>query len=75
MKKHEKIDLIIADEGMLLTQAGEVPVEERIFNSRVYDNNLNNWTEWSQEQVEEFIAQMEQVENEHEEVKEVGNEE
>jgi hypothetical protein len=75
MKKHDKIDLIIADEGMLLTQAGEVPVEERIFSSRVYDNNLNNWTEWSQEQVEEFIAQMEQVENEREEVKEVENEE
>lgn len=75
MKKHEKIDLIIADEGMLLTQAGEVTPEERIFSSRVYDSNMENWTEWTQEQVEEFIAQMEQVENEHEEVKEVGNEE
>lgn len=76
MRKHDKIDfLIIADEGMLLTQAGEVLPKDRIFSSRVYDNNLNNWTEWSQEQVEEFIAQMEQVENEHEEVKEVGNEE
>jgi hypothetical protein len=76
MRKHDKIDfLIIADKGMLLTQAGEVLPKDRIFSSRVYDNNLNNWTEWSQEQVEEFIAQMEQVENEREEVKEVENEE
>lgn len=54
MKKHEKIDLIIADEGMLLTQAGDVPAEERIFSSRIYDANLDNWIEWTMEQVENF---------------------
>lgn len=75
MKKHEKIDLIIADEGLLLTQAQEVTSEERIFSSRVYDDNLDNWTEWSWGQVEEFIAQVKQVENEHEELEEMENEE
>lgn len=59
MKKHEKIDLIIADEGLLLTQAQEVVVEERFFSSRIYDNNLDNWTEWTQEQVEKFIQERE----------------
>lgn len=54
MKKQEKIDLIIADEGMLLTQAAEVAPEERIFSSRIYDNNLNNWTEWTLESVNDF---------------------
>lgn len=57
MKKHNKIDLIIADEGMLLTQAEEVVPEERIFSSRIYDNNLENWTEWTREQVDKFIEE------------------
>lgn len=59
MKKHEKIDLIIADEGMLLTQTGEVTPEERIFSSRVYDSNMENWTEWTREEVEKFIQERE----------------
>ena len=67
MKKHEKIDLIIADEGMLLTQAGEVPVEERMFSSRVYDSNMENWIEWTQEQADKFIEERE-LESEEEEV-------
>ena len=57
MKKHEKIDLIIADKGMLLTQAAEVAPEERVFSSRIYDSNLENWTEWTQEQVDKFIEE------------------
>lgn len=59
MKKHEKIDLIIADKGMLLTQAGEVLPEDRIFSSRVYDSNMENWTEWTGEEVEKFIQERE----------------
>lgn len=59
MKKHEKIDLIIADEGMLLTQTGEVTPEERIFSSRIYDSNMENWTEWTREEVEKFIQERE----------------
>lgn len=59
MKKHDKIDLIIAAEGMLLTQAEEVSAEERIFSSRIYDSNLENWTEWTQEQVDKFIEERE----------------
>lgn len=59
MKKHEKIDLIIADEGMLLAQTGEVTPEERIFSSRVYDSNMENWTEWTREEVEKFIQERE----------------
>ena len=51
------IKTIVADEGMLLTQAGDVPVEERIFSSRVYDENLDNWTEWTQEHVDTFIEE------------------
>jgi hypothetical protein len=66
MRKHEKIDLIIADEGMLLTQAGEIPVEERIFSSRVYDKNLDNWTEWTQEQVDRFIEERDIVQRNEE---------
>lgn len=57
MKKHEKIDLIIADEGMLLTQAEEVAPEERIFSSRIYDSNLDNWVEWTQEEADKFIEE------------------
>lgn len=57
MRKHEKIDLIIADEGMLLTQAQEVAPEERIFSSRVYDKNLDNWVEWSKDEVDVFIQE------------------
>lgn len=59
MKKHEKIDLIIADKGLLLTQAQEVVAEERFFSSRVYDDNLENWVEWTMEQVENFIQERE----------------
>lgn len=59
MKKHDKIDLIIADEGLLLTQAQEVVTEERIFSSRVYDNNLDNWVEWTLKDVEIFIQEQE----------------
>ena len=58
MKKHDKIDLIIADKGMLLTQAEEVAPEERVFSSRIYDSNLENWTEWTQEQVDKFIEEI-----------------
>ena len=58
MKKHEKIDLIIATEGMLLTQAKEVTADERVFSSRVYDSNLENWTEWTKDQVEVFQKEL-----------------
>lgn len=58
MKKHDKIDLIIATEGMLLTQAKEVIADERIFSSRVYDDNLDNWVEWTPEQVEVFQKEL-----------------
>ena len=57
MRKHKKIDLIIADEGMLLTQVEEVTLNDRIFSSRVYDSNMENWTEWTQEQVDKFIKE------------------
>lgn len=67
MKKHEKIDLIIADEGLLLTQAEEVVSEERIFSSRIYDNNLENWTEWTREQVDKFIEERNRASEEVEE--------
>jgi hypothetical protein len=59
MKKHEKIDLIIAGEGLLLTQAQDVVAEERFFSSRVYDGNLENWIEWTIEHVENFIHERE----------------
>lgn len=73
MKKHDKIDLIIADEGMLLTQAEEVTPDERIFSSRIYDSNLENWTEWSQEQVDKFIEERDMASEElkEEEVQDV----
>lgn len=61
MKKHTQIDLIIADEGMLLTQAEEVVTEERVFSSRIYDSNLENWTEWTQEKVDEWIDSTKQI--------------
>jgi murein L,D-transpeptidase YafK len=51
------IKIVVADEGMLLTQSGEVPVEERIFSSRIYDENLDNWTEWTEDDVEKFIQE------------------
>ena len=51
------ITIVVADEGMLLTQAGEVAPEERVFSSRIYDSNLENWTEWTQEQVDRFIEE------------------
>lgn len=66
MKKHDKIDLIIADKGMLLTQAEEVTPEERIFSSRIYDSNLENWTEWTQEQVDKFIDERNRASEESE---------
>lgn len=50
------IKTIVAEEGMLLTQAGEIPAEERIFSSRVYDDNLDNWVEWTLTQVQGFIT-------------------
>ena len=59
MRIHETIALLIAGEGLLLTQASEVAPEERIFSSRVYDNNPDNWVEWTQEEVDEFITQNE----------------
>lgn len=68
MKKHEKIDLVIADEGMLLTQAEEVAPEERVFSSRIYDSNLENWTEWTQEQVDKFIEERDIVQRNEEQL-------
>ena len=59
MRKHEKLNIVIADEGMLLTQAKEVAPEERVFSSRIYDSNLENWTEWTYEQVDKFIKERE----------------
>lgn len=58
------IKTIIADEGMLLTQAGDVPADERVFSSRIYDSNLENWTEWTQEQVGKFIEEREKTSEE-----------
>lgn len=57
MRKHNKIELIIADEGKLLTQSSDVSKEDRIFSSRIYDSNMVNWTEWTQEQVDKFIKE------------------
>jgi hypothetical protein len=60
------IKIVVADEGKLLTQAGEVPAEERIFSSRIYDSNLENWTEWTQEQVDKFIEERDIVQRNEE---------
>jgi hypothetical protein len=49
------IKSIVADEGMLLTQSGEIIPEERIFSSRVYGDNLDNWVEWTATDVDKFI--------------------
>lgn len=62
------IKVVVADEGMLLTQAGEVPVEERMFSSRVYDENPDNWTEWTQEQVDKFIEERDIVQRNEEQL-------
>lgn len=62
MRKHEKINVIIADEGMLLTQSENVPIEERFFSSRVYDNDLSNWQECTLEYAEQIIAQRDKIE-------------
>lgn len=59
MIKHDKIQLIIADEGKLLTQSSDVSKEDRTFSSRVYDSNMGNWTEWTQDDVEKFIQERE----------------
>lgn len=48
------IKTIVADKDMLLTQAQEVAQEERIFSSKVYDDNLSNWRECSMEEAEKF---------------------
>jgi hypothetical protein len=59
MKKNEALNLLIAEEGMLLTQAVVELPEERIFSSRVYDAQEDNWIEWTQEQVDRFIEERE----------------
>lgn len=51
------IKTIISTEGMLLTQSGDVLPEERIFSSKVYDDNPSNWVEWTDEEVENFIQE------------------
>ena len=51
------IKTIIAEEGMLLTQNGEVASEERTFSSKVYDDNLENWVEWAKDEVDNFIEE------------------
>lgn len=60
------IKIVVADEGMLLTQAGEVAPEERVFSSRIYDSNLENWTEWTQEQVDRFVEERDIVQRNEE---------
>lgn len=67
MRKHEKIDLILAEDGKLLTQSTEVPSEERVFSSRVYDSDMENWTEWSPEQVDKFIEERNKTREKEEE--------
>lgn len=51
------IKTIVSEDGMLLTQAGEVPAEERTFSSKVYDDNLDNWVEWTQDDVNNFLEE------------------
>lgn len=51
------IKTIVSAEGMLLTQSGDVLPEERVFSSKVYDDNLSNWAEWTNEEVENFIQE------------------
>lgn len=56
------IKSIVSEPGMLLTQSFEVVPEERIFSSKVYDNNLDNWTEWTRDEVALFLSKYE-IEN------------
>lgn len=53
------IKTIVAEEGMLLTQAADIAQENRTFSTKVYDNNLDNWVEWTKEDVETFIQERE----------------
>lgn len=64
MKRHDKLDLIIADDGLLLTQSKEVMPEDRVFSSRVYDSDTSNWVECSLEYAEQIIAQRNELEQE-----------
>lgn len=54
----EIIKHIYSEEGVLLTQSDEVVPEERIFSSKIYDENINNWTEWTLEAVSEFRSKI-----------------
>lgn len=71
MKKHDKLDLIIASDGMLLTQASDVEIEKRIFSSRVYTGNENDWEEWSLSKVDEFIKERDKFTEETTEIPEL----
>lgn len=55
------IKWIESSEGMLLTQSADVPAIERIFSSKVYDCNPDNWVEWSIEDVDKFIVETKSV--------------
>lgn len=58
------IRVIVASEGALLTQANEVPQNERIFSSKVYGEDIENWKECSIEEAEQFIAEREVAQSE-----------
>ena len=45
---------ITADEGKYITQASLAEGEERIFASRICTPDASVWTEWTQEQKDEW---------------------
>jgi len=51
------IKCLVSEEGMLLTQSGEVNPEDRIFSSKIYGEDTNSWVEWSKEEVDTFIKE------------------
>lgn len=67
MRKFKDVDYIVAENGMLLTQAAEVSIENRIFSASVYDKDINNWVECTKEYAKQVIAQRNELEQEHNE--------
>lgn len=49
------IKTIVSENGMFLTQSDNVEKNERVFSSKVYGEDMSIWTEWTKEQMDEFL--------------------
>ena len=64
IKEEIKVIVLIPREGFKLTQAKDVPLEQRVFSDKVFlavNDSPDNWMEIADEEAQEIIKQQEEL--------------